>query len=57
MTVRVYTNILDMTGFGEEWLVDEKENVRAVFYEGNMVCTVHRIYPKDAEVTKGVQNG
>lgn len=57
MTIKVYTNIQDMTGIGEEWLVDDKENVRAVFYEGNMVCQVVRIYPKSDEKTRGVQNG
>ena len=57
MTIKVYTNVQGMTGIGEEWLVDGKENVLAVFYEGNMVCKVVRIYPKTDEVTKGVLNG
>lgn len=33
-----------MDGLGEEWLIDDKENVIAVFYEGNLVCKVYHIH-------------
>lgn len=34
-TIKVYVNIQEMTGIGEEWLVDADNDVIAVFYDGN----------------------
>ena len=38
MTIRVYEDLQDMTGVGEEWLVDCIGNTRAVFIDGNLRC-------------------
>ena len=48
--IKVYTDIQAMTGSGEEWLVDAKENVRAVFINGDLKCQV--LYLNNNEKTK-----
>ncbi len=35
----VYTDIQDMTGHGEEWLIGADGNPIAVFYDGNLRAT------------------
>lgn len=35
MTIKVYTNIQECTGLGEEWLLTKDGDVIAVFIDGN----------------------
>lgn len=50
MEIRIYTNIVDLKGIGEEWLVDSLGNVRACFIDGDLKCQV--LYIDDKEKTK-----
>lgn len=50
--IKTYTRVSDMTGQGEEWLVDDKGYPRVIFIDGNMQCQVFAI--GDREVTKAV---
>ena len=43
MLVKVYNDIQEMTGIGEEWLLDAKGDVTAVFIDGNLRCQVFAI--------------
>lgn len=40
MQIKVYHNVSEMTGIGEEWLVDKNGNIRAVFIDGNFRCSI-----------------
>jgi hypothetical protein len=40
MQIKVYNNIQDLKGIGEEWLVDLVGDVIAVFIDGNLKCQV-----------------
>lgn len=48
--IQVYSNILDMKGIGEEWLLDANGNVIAVMIDGNLRCTIIHLFK--GEVTK-----
>lgn len=50
MQIRIYSNIQDLTGIGEEWLVDSDGNVLAIFIQGQLKCQV--LYINDKEKTK-----
>ena len=50
MQIKIYINVSDMTGSGEEWLVDSYGNARAVFLDGNLQCQI--LYIGDKEKTK-----
>ncbi len=50
MEIKIYTTFLDMTGKGEEWLVDSYGNARAVFIDGNLQCQI--LYIGNEEKTK-----
>ena len=50
MIIKIYVNIKDLTGQGEEWLVDSKGNVIAVFLDADLRCQV--LYIGDKEKTK-----
>lgn len=55
MTIKIYTNVQEMMGVGEEWLVtkDTDQMVLAKFYEGNMAKAEDCIVvTNSAEVTK-----
>ena len=51
MQIITYLKLSDMTGQGEEWLVEENGEVRAVFIDGNLKCTVLYL-GNNHEVTK-----
>jgi hypothetical protein len=48
--IKIYINMSEMTGKGEEWLVDSFGNARAVFMDGNLQCQI--LYMGDSEKTK-----
>jgi hypothetical protein len=50
LKIRVYVDIQDMTGIGEEILVDAVSNVRAVFIDGNLKAG--SVYPPNMDETK-----
>ena len=50
MQIKVYKNVYEMTGIGEEWFTDAHGEVIAVFIDGNFRCSVS--YIGDNEVTK-----
>lgn len=50
MEIKIYTQLRDMSGKGEEWLMDQFGNVRAVFIDGNLRCEVG--YIGNSEKTK-----
>lgn len=50
MQIKIYSNIQDMSGKGEEWLVDAHENVIAVFIDGNLKCQI--LYLNNSDKTK-----
>ena len=50
MKIKVSNNIKDLTGSGEEWLLDESNDVIAVFIDGNMTCKIIPI--GNTEITK-----
>jgi hypothetical protein len=53
MQVKIYSSIQDMTGIGEEWLLNADGNVLAVFIDGDLRCEVFRIAEfQSQEVTK-----
>ena len=51
MLVKVYNNIQEMSGIGEEWLLDANGDVRAVFIDGNLRCEIYSIVDRN-EITK-----
>jgi len=50
MKIKVYNNIQDLSGTGEEWLVNYRNDVIAVFIDGQLRCQV--LYLNDKERTK-----
>ena len=48
-TIRTYTNIQELTGTGEEWLVTSDQQVIAIFVEGKFKSSPER--PKANEDT------
>jgi len=52
MQVKVYESILDMSGIGEEWLLDLHGNVLAKFFDGNLSVSI--VVNNSREVTKGI---
>ena len=52
MTIRVSNKVMDLTGIGIEYLVDELGNVRAEFYDGNFVERYSQAIDAN-EITKG----
>ena len=53
MTIRVYENLQDLTGIGEEWLVDSTGNTITVFIDGNLRCGEYSVLNVE-DVTKAV---
>lgn len=55
MVIVQYTNVSDMLGVGEEWLLDAFGDVIAVFYNGNLRCSISKL-PNSTinEITKVV---
>lgn len=47
MQIKIYINVSEMTGIGEEWLVDSDANVRAVFWNGVLRCQILYIGNQD----------
>jgi len=50
MQIKIYSDIKDLTGKGEEWLTDFFGNVIATFQDGNIQCQI--FYLSDKEKTK-----
>ena len=34
-TIRIYSDLKEMVGIGEEWLVDKNGDIIAIFWDGN----------------------
>lgn len=52
-TIRASMNILDLTGIGYEWLLDQQGNVIAIFFNGQMSVTKPELTVEQAsEITK-----
>ena len=51
MQIRLYENVSDMLGIGEEWLVKANGDVVAVFIDGNM-RSHYMIVGNGKEITK-----
>lgn len=54
MKISIHKNLKSMTGVGEEWLVDDKDNVRVVFIDGNMSCQIFA-FNNSTDITKDVE--
>ena len=53
MKIKIYNNIQDLTGIGEEWLADPLTGeIRAVFIDGDFQCAILRPNFSGMEVTK-----
>lgn len=55
--IKIYSNIQDLTGIGEEWLINPlTQDVIAVFIDGDLRCKVlsldFKLKSKGNEVTK-----
>ena len=50
MHIKVYNDIKDLTGKGEEWLLNADGNPHAVFIDGNLRCQLYAI--GNREITK-----
>ena len=57
MTIKIYSNVQDLTGIGEEWLLNPlTQDVIAVFIDGDLRCKVlsldFKLKSKGSEATK-----
>jgi hypothetical protein len=53
MTIKMYTNIQDLTGIGEEWLINPVTlGAVGVFIDGNLRCEVSLGFQSNCDQTK-----
>ena len=54
MTIKIYSNIQELAGIGEEWLLHPiTKNVQAVFIDGELRCKIPPNFNlNESEVTK-----
>lgn len=49
--IKLCSNVSEMTGIGEEWLLNASGNPHAIFINGNLQCQVFAIGAKKETVT------